>query len=174
MITEKTCSQCKINKPASEFYKLNNSYTRKNKRESSYSHLTARCKPCHSAHIAKIRKDKADYYKAKRLDYVAANPEKVKKLFSKYTRKYQALHPDKIKQWAKNRYEKHRDSIKEYGKHYRDKNREQIKKTQHDYYLRHRKQIIKTNTAYYFAHREQLIAQQRERRKRNKLTTQQN
>lgn len=160
MISTKTCSKCKQEKPFSEF----------NKGKDKFG-LHVWCKECYSKWAAehyKKNKDKIDgqhreyhrknrdrilkhskeYYsreevKQHRLEYQRANREHIREYHRQYRRKnaeairererqYYHNNKDKNKQWHKKWRDSHKEQIKEAGKRYREESKDTINRARLD------------------------------------------
>lgn len=76
---DKICTKCKVLKPRSEFYPLG-------------KHITSECKKCMIERATQFRKDNIETYRKSKRAYVAKNPKK----WSKYAKKYQKEHKERI------------------------------------------------------------------------------
>ena len=160
MISIKTCSKCKEEKPFSEFYKGRDIYglhiwckdcCRKwshnhyssNKESIKEKHQEYRIKNIDRLRAKQREHDRDPEIKRKRLEYQRFNREHIREYHREYRkknaevirereRKYYQNNKDKIKIWRDKYRSSHKEQIKESAKQYREENREKINKAHLD------------------------------------------
>ena len=157
-ITGKTCIDCKTPKLISEYYSARNG---------NHITFTTRCRKCHSALIAKTRREKSDYYKQKRAEYIAI-PEK-RELVNSYSKNWIKRNPEKVREMARVNYKMNRKKNLASAKKWREKNIDKLKAAQKKWYVKNRKRISKERKQYWRDNREMLLKRHRGYRLRNKM-----
>lgn len=128
LIVEKTCSQCTVTKPASEFHR--NSATK--------DQLDTKCKPCRAVMAKAYRDRNPEKVKQAMAAWYAENRERQREYGKRYyvengeevrrkRREYCRANPEKVKQGMMHWASRNRDRIRENGIIYRAANKEKVK-----------------------------------------------
>ena len=132
----KKCTQCKLEKPLSEFYKISR----------SKDGLESCCRQCHNAR-------KSAYYQQ--------NKEQI----AQYNRQYNEENKEHIKACKSAHYQKNRDLILEKTKIYQGQHKERDKARKSADYQKNRDLIRERQKIYQEQHKEQLTQYRKHRRK---------
>src|SRR6267154_4537284 len=143
-ITGKTCIDCNIPKPITEFYFI----------KKTRFYLSS-CKACHSKRVAEYRKENEEHYKEYREQYLSENTERMRKYHRVYSRTYYWSHHEQVLENARKWKEANPDKVKQYRS---SKDPELRKQQQRDHYYKNRERIIKQNLQYYYRNRDKILA----------------
>jgi len=143
----KTCSKCKQNKAAEDFYKGR-----------------SECKECQKEYKKAYRKQNAEKIKKYCKAWYQQNAEKMKE----QKKAYRKQNAEKIKERMKAYYEQNAKKIKKYGKAWREQNAEKIKERHKAYREQNREKINERQKAYCKQNREKINERQKAYRKQNR------